>query len=162
MVHQNLNSLILTGNEIEAKIRWVISSVLLAAVHVLLCCLLTAGSIFENTHVLPLYRNPMNIVSVSVDFSPVDTLMNDSLEDWRRDTNPVCVENGNRMKVIFVLKADWIIAWTFICMHIFLQKSSAPMKISSLECLFHNYPQAYRSSFISMEDSHSLFYMNTW
>lgn len=124
MVHQNLNSFILTGNEIEAKIRWVISSVLLAAVHVLLCCLVKARSIFENTHVLLLYRNLMNIVSVFLDFSPVDMLINDSLEDWHRNTNLVCMEKRNKMKIISVLKADWIITWTFFCAHISPEKFS--------------------------------------
>lgn len=99
VVCQNLNSLIPPGNEIEVQIRWVISSVLLAAIHALLHCLLKARSIFENTHVLLFHRNLMTIVSLFLDFSPVDMLINDSLKDSHRNTNPTCMENRDEKKL---------------------------------------------------------------
>lgn len=61
------------------KWQWSISSVLLAAVYALLCCLLKARNTFENNQKFTSStRKLMTAVSVCFDFSPFDMLINAS------------------------------------------------------------------------------------
>lgn len=100
---------------------------------------------------------------LSLDFFPFDMLINDSLNDWRRNTNFVCMLNRNRMKKSFVLKADWKITWMFFWMHLFCLISLYPVKIWSLECLPYIYSELITYLWSLWKTlTHSLFSMNTW
>lgn len=142
MVYQNWNPLILTGNVIEARISWEISSVLLAGVYALLYHLLKARSIFENYQMfISSTRNLMTVVSVCSDFSLFDMLINDSWKADRKTRTLHVYGKETKWKKSSVLRADWTMIWAFFWMHIFCLTSLAPMKIWTLKCLPYIFPK---------------------